>query len=766
MRSVLAIFLLLAPAGISDACGPQPLSFHGYTFLNQQILTKEEGETADLITGTFEQMYQTHFAQKDSLNINENLAEWQDRFCGLVKEADLAFIIYKAGITDLELLITNTQSKSLPVPYRLQGNTFAEYVWENKCTETVEYLVFAKQCEPHVTAGDNWQAPKRDVAAMKELIKEGQRQSKRNKSHYMKLRYAYQIVRLAHYAGLYEQALELYEKLVPKIDRHESRYEDSIIPWWIEGHRAGALIGLGRRAEASYLYAKIFRYCPGRRLSAYQSFKIRTDKEWAECLKLCESDEERAMLYAIRASSPKSNAVEEMEAIYRLDPLNPQLEGLLVQEIRKMERQLLGLKFNSKRVENKRRYNIPLKNTGAYVVDLQSFARKCREEEKVQHPNLWLIAEGYLEFLAGDFYAADKTFTVASRQVEDKLLKEQLEVFLLAMEIAEFKKPTPNVEEVAYQIIKEDKLYRKYSSFQDYLRDKMRWLYEQAGQDSKALLCHATLADLKPNPVPEMVDELIAIMLKSDQTNFERLLTEQFSTSDLLDMKAVYLMGEGQLEAALQAYKRIPATEWAKYGEFNPFIENFHDQVHVNVERDSLTKSINLNRGELIQTLLDLEFRAKAEPEKASTYYYKLGLAYYNMSYFGYEWQAMDYFRSGTTWANLHKNKRGVYDYWQYPLGNREMVDVSRALFFFEKTRFMAKTDRLKAKASFQAARCEQKLFFVSDQYRPAPCCNNIPQMSEEYLVNFSRLKEEYSETDFYEWIIEECKYFEVYARR
>ncbi len=757
---------MLAPVGISDACGPQPRGFHGYTFLNQQILTREEGETADLITGTFEQLYHTHFAQKDSLNINENLAEWQARFCGLVKEADLAFIIYKASITDLELLLTNTRSKSLQVPHRLQGNSFAEYIWENKCTETVGYLIFAKQCEPHVTAGDNWQTPKRDVEAMKVLMKDGQRQFKRTKSHYMKLRYAYQIIRLAHYAGLFSQALELYEKLVPKIDRYESGYEESIIPWWIEGHRAGALMGLGKRAEASYLYAKIFRYCSGRRLSAYQSFKIKTDGEWAECLKLCESDEERAMLYAIRASNPKSKAVEEMRAIYRLDPLNPELEGLLVQEIRKLERQLLGLKFNSKRAENKRRYNIPSKNAGVYVVDLQAFARKCREDGKVQRPDLWLIAEGYLEFLAGDFYAADKTFSLAARQVEDKLLKEQLEVFLLAMEIARFEKPTPNVEEVAYQIIKENKLYRRYPSFRDYLQDKMRWLYEQAGQDSKALLCHASLADLKPNPVPKMVDELIAVMLKSDQTNFERLLTEQFSTSDLLDMKAVYLMGEGQMEAALQAYNRIPATEWDKYGQYNPFIENFQDLVHIGAARDSLIKSASLNRGELIQTLIDLEFRAKAEPEKASTYYYKLGLAYYNMSYFGYEWRAMDYFRSGTTWANLQNDKRGVYSYWKYPIGNREVTDVSRAMLFFEKCRLMARTDRLKAKATFQAARCEQKLFFMSNQYRPMPCCNNIPQPPEEYLVNFSRLKEEYAETDFYEWIIEECRYFEVYAGR
>lgn len=757
---------LLFPLQLSQACGPQHLSFHGYSFLNQNILEMKEGEVQVPVVGTFDQFYGNYFAKKDSLNINENITEWQERYCNLVKKEDLEFIVYKSSITDLELLLTNTKSKSLQVPNRLKGNSFAEYVWENKCTENVEYLIFAKKCEPHVISIDNWQAPKRDVKAMEELMEEGQRAFNRAKSHYMKLRYAYQVIRLAHYAGLFEETLKLYDKLVPKVDRYESRYDESIIPWWIEGHRAGALLALKRRAEASYIYAKIFRYCPGRRQSAYLSFTIRTDEEWADCLKLCQSDEERAMLYAIRASNPKSRAVDEMAAIYRLDPANPQLAPLLLQEIRKLERQLLGLKFNSQRKENKLRYGIPSKDAGAYVIDLQAFTRRIREEGKVPQPELWLLAEGYLEFLAGDFYAAEKTFTEVGRQVTDKTLKEQLDVFLLAMEIAKFEKPTAKVEEMAYAIIKENELYRRYPDFRDYLRDKMRYLYEEAGLDSKALLTHSTLDVLRANPEPEMVEELMAVKQKPERTQFERLLTERFSLNDLLDMKAVYLMGQGQIEAAAQVYNRIPATEWAKYGEYNPFIENFKDWVNIDSLRDTMTQTVNLNRGDLLKTLLELEFRAKGEPEKAPVYYYKLGLAFYNMSYFGYEWRAMDYFRSGSTWEYLHQNKRGVYDHYQYPLGNRENTDVSRALYFFEKARLLARTDELKAKATFQAARCEQKMFFVSNRYQPAPCCNNIPVLPEDYLYNFSRLKNEYSDTDFYSWIIEECKYFEVYARR
>ena len=51
------ILFLLIPVSISNACGPQPLGFHSYTFLNQNILEKKEGELEVPVVGTFDQFY-------------------------------------------------------------------------------------------------------------------------------------------------------------------------------------------------------------------------------------------------------------------------------------------------------------------------------------------------------------------------------------------------------------------------------------------------------------------------------------------------------------------------------------------------------------------------------------------------------------------------------------------------------------------------------------------------------------------------------------
>ena len=767
---VLLLLLVGLPLRLSP-CGPYDRSFYGYSFINMDILRQHDREMLAPLFMRFDRLYKDYFETVAKANEDDNLAEWQERFCGEVKNDDLAYIIYRASPDDLRQLLTATQSKSLPVPPNLRDNTFAQFVHRKKCTENIEYLLFAKQCEPHVTTNDQWQVPPRDTETMQRLIAEGTGRFKRTQSDYMRLRYAYQIIRLAHYAGSHEQVLALCDDLLPKVDKMRSRWADSIIPWWIEGHRAGALRKLGRRPEAAYLYVKIFRNCPGRRASAFQSFHVKDDAEWEEVLRLCETDAERAALYAMRATREESKALEEMERIYAIDPANEYLEPLLVQEIRKMERNLLGLEFNARKEDNKRYHKIPRPYAGKYVIDLQKFARKCRQEGRTARPQLWLLAEGYLEFLAGDYYAAEKTFQEAARTVEDKTLKAQLQVFQTALQIAAFEKPDREAEQFAYRLIKEDKNYRTYRSLPPFLKDKMAWLYDQYRLGGKSFLSRYPLKDLKPNPRMDLVDDLIAIALKADRTDFERMMLEGIPVADLHDMKATLLMSQGQMEAAFEIFKRIPLNLWDNYGQFDPFRENLRECVHCNPGSDTLGLSTYFNKGELLQELLDLEYKAKADLDGAALHYYKLGLAYYNMSYFGYGWKAMDYFRSGSTWEKLHRPLSGqgngkVYEYWKYPLGNIENTDLSRALFFFEKARLLSLSPELGAKAAFHAARCEQKMFFQTPAYKPEPCCNRIPRLPEEYLVNFSRLKTLYNDTEFFRMIVKECKYLEVYGSK
>ena len=760
---VLALFFFLSPTKISEACGPYYDNFHGYSFVNLDILNKETALAPYALI--FSDIFENYFKATEDRKLRDNLAEWEERFCGQVEKKDLQFLIYKAAIEDLELLKTSARSKNLPVPYRLRGNTFAEHLRKQKCLETIDYLIYAKRCEPHVVGQDGWGAKERDFSTMRFLVGVGRKQFRKTQSAYIRLRYAYQIIRLAHYAKDYEETLNLYDDLMPKIDKVAGRTEDSILPFWILGHKAGALRALGKNVEASYLYALIFRHCPSRRVSAFRSFYIKTDSEWKQCLLLCQDDEERATLYALRANAAKSKAVEEMEKIYELNPTDENLEILLVKEIKKMEKNLLGLGFNPQKNENKRYFDLPEKYAGDHVIRLQKFARKCRKEKKVSRPQLWRLAEGYLEFLAGDFYAAGKSFETVQNEINDPLLKEQLAAFELALKITALEKVDGEVEKDVYNILKKNPLYRKYEDFPKLLKDKMAALYKAAGHPGKAFICQHSLKDLKPNPQEDILNDLLTVAQDEKQTQFERLLTGNAKgekiTNDLWDIKASLLMSENYPEAALEAFKGIPRTQWDDFGVFNPFRETLNDCINCRYARDT---SELYNKGELLEELLDLEMKARGGLDKGAPYYYRMGLAFYNMSYFGYAWNVADYYRSGSSWSYLSKNKDGIFANGTFPFGNRENIDVSKAFYFFEKTRTLATDPELAAKATFMVAKCEQKMYFISDDYQPEECCNNIPRLPEQYLTAFNRLKDNYSDTQFYQKAIRECKYFEAFA--
>ena len=149
--------------------------------------------------------------------------------------------------------------------------------------------------------------------------------------------------------------------------------------------------------------------------------------------------------------------------------------------------------------------------------------------------------------------------------------------------------------------------------------------------------------------------------------------------------------------------------------------------------------------------MLKLQYDIKANRTESPQYYYKMGLGLYNMSYFGYAWNVIDYFRSGSSLKAERLEKAS--DRMKHPLfpnGNRENVDLSKALGYFEKAITLSTDKELSARASFMAARCEQKMSHVTKTAN-----------KRKY---FALLKTKYKDTQYYDKVIESCKYFKYYV--
>ncbi len=761
-KTIIGITLLwllaCLPLRFSQACGPGDYSFKGYAFLRTDLVQ----DNADL--SPFLLRFENLYAELDTMQERGNLQEWQDIFCGLVKIPDLRKVIYESSIEELESLYTSVRSKNLPLDFRFSKNSFALYLQRKKCIETSRYLVFAKKCEPYVVKHRGWEEGKRDTVAMGSLIKIGLRDFQKTKSNYIRLRYAYQVIRLAHYAGQYERTLELYDYLLPKTDPVGplEQLGGSILQYWIQGHRAGAMMAMGERIKAAYLYMQIFLHCPSKRSSAFRSFRIKTDEEWRACWLLCQDDEERAALYAIRATADEAKAVEEMKKIYELSPASEMLELLLMKEMKKLERDFLGLEFNDQKKNNKILHDIPRENAGLYLVQLQELVIKAVKEKHVRNLPLWKLALGYLEYLSGDFYAAGKTF--AQLEFDKKtqpVLHEQLQLFRLILDVVNKEEVTPAFENEIYRLIIDNPLYKKYPDLPDFINDRLTVLYANNKRPGMAFRFQHSLRELHANPQLDVIDDLLEVCNREDRSLLEGMIVinkkGENIRSELLNIKGSYLLSQDEPEIAVESFRLIPPVEWDNY-QYNPFIERLNDCVFC-----PLPDSIEYyNKVELVQEIFKLEYEARADYRNGATHLYALGVAFYNMSYFGQAWEVMDGYRSGANW---YYQKNNIYPAYWAPYGNLEHVDVSMALGYFERAVELSNDPELTARAAFMAAKCEQKQYFFSPACDYNIYSNEIPKLPDDYQRNFTLLRDNYAGTNFYQEAIRECLYFRAFVR-
>lgn len=745
-------------------CNPNAAPFHGYTFLLPDIIHKNAAYAPFFVR--WDDYYQQYYFSKD-IQKQENIEEWIERFCGQPQAPDVEYVVYKASAGELNSIrAAALEKKRNPdLPYLLEDNTFAIMLAYNGCTEVIDYLLYAKRCEPYaVLQQGEWTLPAVEPGAMQSLIDEGMGRFQQTSSHFLKLRYAYQIIRLAHYGRQWQYTVDLYNYLIPKIDRRKS----STVFFWTLGHLAGALRQLGRVPEASYRYALIFRHCPAKRVPAYRSFLIRNDADWKATLRFCQSDDEVATLYLLRAAGSPGFVLEDLAKVYELEPANKQLDLLLVSSVQELEKTFLRTPVTDQRfgaAQGAMKRDLAAKE----LLDLQKFVRQVIHENECDNPKLWRALNGYLFVLAGDRYAASQELDRVEKMLGDsdydQQLFKQLETWRLLIEIQNLDVKSRYVDAAALRIRGYD-TYQQNPNFEPFLQDFLSAAYAANNHPGKALLSAFSPKALTYNPRLDVLEDLLKAAAADDPAFLERSM--QIDTSPdiikgrLLEIKGTHLLSIGQPEAALLAMRAIPPAAQLQMAKYSPFKEVFDERVH-----RAVIDSMLLNRRQIVEKLIDYEFRAKAAEAvgdpAAAWYYYLIGLGYYNMSYFGYEWEAMDYYRSGYNWLRLRSGP--VFPLPGSPDGNRENIDVSRALSYFEKSLEQSRNSEMSARAAFMAARCQQKQWFAQADTRYLPGSKLIPTLPGDYYKYYDLLIRKYDKTEFYQERIKECLWLAAYAR-
>lgn len=782
--------ILFTPTKMANGCGAGDYGYYVYSFIEPDII--EEPSYRPFF---FTFMHFFDDWQGESFSKEENLDEWNEYFSRQVSNDAIEQVIYKCSIRELDLLLKGTIGTSA------QGNELFDHLKRNPNDEFINYLIYAKSCEPYATTKRefDWDG-KLDVddkyyLNTGYLIEEGLTSFHSCESDFLKLRYAFQIIRMARYSYQWKEAIRLYEDLIPEV-----KSVSSFIQYWAMEHYAGALFNDGQKSKAAYLFAQIFDKCPSRRFPAYKSFSIKTDEEWRTTLGLCKTNEEQAALYGLRAINPINNATEEMQKIYELNPNSKQLNFLLIREIQKLEYELLGADYNQAR-KNMKHYaydpvsydsyvDFPRDGSKQYLKQLLALVQKCVQEKKVQQPQVWQLAEGYLELLGGNHLGAASVFNRLENSNQSKAFKQQLKVFKAALEVDQLTKIDAATEKKIPEYLALLKNVGPdgesgISEMANYTLDKLAHLYKQQGEITKGFLCKQLgFHDLLVRPSMVVVDDLLEMhaKLKNGQlSDYEKSLTNDiFYKSEykyneetgeykpvytgldteikdkLIEIKGTIYLGMNDLDNAIATFEKLPAKyhNQAKGPEY--WIESSMERFNLNhfepfnlyigSERVKNADS-KFNKLKLAKQLKKLENDIKNGSGDIGKLYYQLGVAHFNMSSAGKGWRAIDYWQGYNGGKEISEN---VYGYDEDDWGDQDFLYHEKALSYLTKAAELSSDKELKAKALFAAGMCRTR----------ESVKNYDTDKPNEY---WSKLKTNLKDTEFCQQMIRECRYFNWY---
>ena len=395
----------------------------------------------------------------------ENVHDWMGYFDGKVSEESVYDLVYRtdSGMIRRALqkvekgealaagdIIRPPQNQwSEPDTLRL-GSAFVA-VNNRKDADLLQYLLYAAECSPHAWSGDEWESVEADIPAMNRLIEKGLRLHKSTTSNFLKLRYGFQLVRLARYAGEYDRAEVFYRDLIA------SNPTRSPIRYWGLGHVAGAVRLQGNFPRSNYLFSHVFDSCEGNREIALRDFRIPDETVWKQVYALAKNDHERTRLHLMRGLKNRRLDFDYMREMYRLEPASPQLDLALLRELHRIESFLYdnmvtrdlevkrtgrfsyydaydpetgtwteketnvesswredyqrhiasqnnwdSIYFYRYDEETEERHLEKILSGGEYVREFRRFVLEKAKEGKVREPALWYMVAGYIDMMDGD----------------------------------------------------------------------------------------------------------------------------------------------------------------------------------------------------------------------------------------------------------------------------------------------------------------------------------------------------------------------------
>lgn len=745
-KLLLVAVMLTALWGKSFACGWDEGDWYYYNLFNQEIMSDERYRPFLLIYGS-------RYYTNDTLR-NGNIEEWR-QYLGLSYD-ETKYLVFKASRSDLQNLSKGKRAVD-------ENLSFASADFMKNQKQALLYLAYAKYLEPYmrIIPGEDtdfyWDLPEYehnagdlDYEKVKTVLTKSWNAESDNE---LKLRYGYQLVRLAHYTRRYQEAVQLFEQYVEPLKMRTEMY------YYALAQKAGALRGMGETQRANRDFIRVFANSYDLKTMAYTSLTMGWDNEinFADFVAGAADNNERNDIFFMMGYSDFNNPVNEIEKIVVTDPNAIQAKVLMVRAINMLERRMLLSYVPWGEGDDRSRYPyLGQDDTEGRAFFNQALRVSDMQRDKASDKNFWNLASSYLHFLNKDFELANNCLgNVKSTDADYMAMVKNLTAYI---DICRQPKIDANTERYLFDnyanMIKGEESYSLNMADNSFIGMVLSNRYGLQGEKAKSFLMLRHVKAIEDNPDESLLDDIQSFLNKKKKTQLEEYIaatstTEMANTNNYLAyVKGVLRLTEGDFKTAKGLFEKQTRLKMSRR-LFGHNIEVYYSGDEKDIMRDDYIADFsfihdNMTEVEVADALMQLDKIGKKEKgDESAKANYLIANFFYNVSRTGYYRQYLRF-----------DNNNG-FSYWKYgPDANvyKNTLDLSSA--FLEKAKKSAEDRELKAHIVYAQAKNAQQVME-----------DHVDTWDQQMVIPHAQLNEfdQYAGTSYHQAVLSNCVYYRDY---
>jgi hypothetical protein len=663
----------------------------------------------------------------------------------------------RISINDIEyFLLDNNSTNEINELYATMKNSHQSgilnkrfSVFDSKIKGFIQFLYYAKQIEAiSLQQLDVWDLEQGMIRnfASPEIIAELENRYHVESDPFLKNRYWFQLAKAKYYSIDKSSIISFFDKTKETVSKNNLYYRAL-------SYVAGAHYKQHNYTLSNYLYSIVYDKCKEMRSIAAYNFHPQEQTDFDSSLHLASNTNEKIALWTLYGYY--ADELKAIREISKLDTKNEHIDFLLAHYINNEEKRLNSEAEFTNALEYKNGLKENVNPEAVLLID--SIAR----QENTSRPFLWYMGAGYFQILAGNYKLADIYLEKSSELISNKpLAVNQIRLLQLVNNILRIDTITQNQEE---KLVSElDWLYNKcpndrmksfrYNHTVSWSKIYLSSLYKSQGNN-----IFSEILDPSPNFYINQynIDNMIEYLTKKDMSSWDSILIGQYAytLSDIYDYASImntYIHPENLNKSLYYMELSQHANDTL---DCDPFIHTIKE-IYYCSEGNGNPPNKRFTKIDLLRQMNDLQVLI-AKGESTYEHFLALGNAFYNITYFG---NSREYY-----FNPIIDNYGNYVD----PLYKSWFLNSSIANSYYSKAVQVAKNNEQKALCVYLMSKCERNTFHTERYYEDG-FFRSFHNQDTNYLAwnGFIKLKNEYSNTSFYQQVIQECGYFKSYLSK